>query len=297
MNLLSFDPSMIPALARCYHDLVAPMPYSWPVPEAWFQDLTPSHWQGCTEEEMLVAQDGGEMVGFVHVGISAPPSKTWDIAGEPGVIRFLSYRPGERPIGAALLEAAEQWIRERERTEIWAVCGSYMYAFYPFFGHISERISHLPPFFWIAGYENHETEVFFEWRDFVVPEVPLPDVGVEVVCERTRTQAKLIVRQGEQQVGECRMTWMVDDPWHPQFADWCDCDYLGLDEPFQGKGLGRYLLARGLTEMRAAGARHARINTDWNNYRAYLFYTNLGYRFLDRTFGFQKELGNGPSSA
>lgn len=297
MRLVPFEPHMAPDLARCYNDLVAPMPYSRPVPEAWFADLTPSQWQRCTEEEILVAQEGGEIVGFVHVGVSAPPNKKWDIPGEPGVIRLLSYRPGQRPVGAALLEAAERWLLEHERTEVVAGCGCYMYAFYPVFGHISECISHLPPLLGMAGYENHQTEVFFHWPDFTPPEASLPSLGVEVVGERTRTQAKLIVRQGEQQVGECRMTWMVDDPWHPQFADWCDCDYLGLDEPFQGKGLGRYLLARGLTEMRAAGARHARINTDWNNYRAYLFYTNLGYRFLDRTFGFQKELGNGPSSA
>lgn len=42
--------------------------------------------------------------------------------------------------------------------------------------------------------------------------------------------------------------------------------------------------------MRRAGCRHALISTDWNNYRAYLFYTNFGFRFLDRTFGFRKEL-------
>jgi len=60
MRLPPFEPSMAPALARCYNDLVAPMPYSRPVPEAWFADLSPSQWQRCTEEEILVAREGGE---------------------------------------------------------------------------------------------------------------------------------------------------------------------------------------------------------------------------------------------
>ena len=37
-------------------------------------------------------------------------------------------------------------------------------------------------------------------------------------------------------------------------------------------------------------ARHALIDTDWGNWRACLFYTNLGFSFLDRTFGFRKEM-------
>jgi hypothetical protein len=32
------------------------------------------------------------------------------------------------------------------------------------------------------------------------------------------------------------------------------------------------------------------ISTDWDNYRAYLFYTNFGFKFLDRTFSFRKDL-------
>ncbi|HUU54157.1 MAG TPA: GNAT family N-acetyltransferase, partial [Armatimonadota bacterium] len=58
----------------------------------------------------------------------------------------------------------------------------------------------------------------------------------------------------------------------------------------QGKGLGKHMLARGLRAARDRGLRHAMISTDWNNHRAYLFYTNFGYGFLDRTFSFRKEL-------
>ena len=35
---------------------------------------------------------------------------------------------------------------------------------------------------------------------------------------------------------------------------------------------------------------HAAIRTDWHNYRAALFYTNLGYRVVDWTYAFGVEL-------
>ncbi len=61
---------------------------------------------------MLVALDGDDVAGFVHVGVAAPAAEEWHIQGEPGVIRFLSHRPGERAVGVGLLQAAEDWLRE-----------------------------------------------------------------------------------------------------------------------------------------------------------------------------------------
>ena len=296
MEIVSFVPDMAGGVARCYNELLAPVPYSRPVPEEWCADLTGLERQPCTEQEILVARDAGEVVGFMHVAVSAAGTTEWHCKGEPGVIRFLSYRPGERPVGAALLEAAEQWLRERERTEVVAMDWRYTYPFHVLpCGHISQRVSHLPPLFGMAGYAIPQSEVFFHWREFEPPPVREPDFEFELVCEEgiptTHGPAMAVrARQGARQVGECKMTRMSGDPWLPQYADWCACGILYVAESLQRKGLGKYLLARGLAEMQKAGARHAMISTDWNNYRAYLFYTNLGFSFLDRTFAFGKKL-------
>ena len=294
MEILPFEPDMTADLARCYNELVAPVPYHRRVGEEWFTDLRHSQSQRCTEEAILVAREEGEVVGFAHVGVAAPATEKWHVKGEPGVIRFLSYRPGERPIGAALLQASERWARERERTQVVALDGAFMYRFYPLrSGHISERVSHLPPLFGVAGYAIPESEVFFHWPDFQPPEVSRPDLKFDLTCEERATGAPEVTvqaKQGERQVGECKMVSLRGDRWRPQFADWCVCDNLSVDEPLQRKGLGKYLLAKGLAEMWRAGCRHAMISTDWNNYRAYLFYTNFGYSFLDRTLSFQKAL-------
>ena len=56
------------------------------------------------------------------------------------------------------------------------------------------------------------------------------------------------------------------------------------------QGLGRYLLQRALREMHGAGYRHAAISTHWRNYRAFLFYSNYGYRVVDWTYGLRREI-------
>lgn len=298
IEIREFERDMAAGVARCYSEVVAPAPHCEPVTEDWFSQPERLAQGPLREESLLVAlADDGEVAGFVHVGVAPPPKDEWQLKGEPGVIRFLAYRSGERPVGSALLEAAEAWARERGRKEIVAGHCNHTYPFYHLpFSHISERISHLPPLFGMAGYAVCESEVFFSWENFEPPDVPAPGLGVELVPE-WRDQVDtfgegLIVypRRGGKNLGECKIVLLGSDRRRPELKGWCFCIHLYLDEPLQGKGLGKHLLARGLVEMHARGLRHAMISTDWNNHRAYLFYTNFGFGFVDRTFAFRKEL-------
>ena len=65
--------------------------------------------------------------------------------------------------------------------------------------------------------------------------------------------------------------------------------WLGINEPFQGRGLGHYLLSHSLVEARRLGYRHAAISTALTNHRALLFYSNFGYRAVDWTRQFRRE--------
>jgi GNAT superfamily N-acetyltransferase len=298
MEIVPFEPAMAADLARCYNELMAPVPLHRDVDGEAFTQPMPCQFQDCTGEQVLVAREGQEIVGFAHVGLSAEPTHPWHVRGEPGVIRFLSYRPGERAVGAALLEAAEAWLRGRDKQEVAAGHSFFMYRFYPLgrmgLAHISERIGHVLPLFGMAGYTTPECEVFFDWREFEPPEVKPPAFDVRLLCEEAPTESgvkvSLTAMAEQQQVGEFSMRSLRNDVWCPHLADWCVAGLLRVADDSQGQGLGKYLLARGLAEMRARGARHACIGTDWDNWRAYLFYTNFGFTFLDRTFGFSKSL-------
>jgi GNAT superfamily N-acetyltransferase len=59
---------------------------------------------------------------------------------------------------------------------------------------------------------------------------------------------------------------------------------VGLFEPvgthpdFQGKGLGKAVMAEGMRRMKAAGMRRAVVGFDPNNAAALALYTSLGFR-------------------
>ena len=302
MEIMPFEPSMAADVARCYSEVAASAPYCAPVGGEWFADLGKLARQPCTEEALIVAQARGEIAGFVHVGVSAPATEEWQITGEPGVIRFLAHRPGERPIGAALLKSAEEWLVARGRSVLVAVDNRFLYPFYYLpFGHLSERHAHLVALFGMAGYSSDESELLLEWPAFEPPQVERPDVDVDLIWGEDKhgslgPEISLHVVQHGREVGECLMAQLSWEGWRPELSGMCFCSSLNVDPSLQGKGLGKYLLAQGLAKMHELGFRHAMISTDWNNYRAQLLYTNIGYRFLDRTFSFRKVLGEAGES-
>lgn len=298
MGIVPFSPDMAPALARCYNELVAPAPFCQPIGEEWFREPGRLARGPCRDETMLVARKpGGQIAGFVHVAVAAPATEDWHVRGEPGLIRFLAYPLGQRQAGQALLEAAENWLLARQRSAVVAWNCGYLYPPYHLpYGHLSERICHLPPLLGLAGYRVEESEVFFAWQDFEPPTVTRPPVEFDLSSdwhEEGPMGPGVTVKatQAGSEIGHSTMNWLGYGSWRPELQHWCFCDHLFVEEPFRGQGLGKYLLAQSLREMRNLGCRHAIISTDWDNYRAALCYTNFGYRFLDRTFAFRKELG------
>jgi GNAT superfamily N-acetyltransferase len=303
MNIVQFEPSMAAEVARCYNELVEGVPYCYSVTPERFLDAGCLASPLCREESLLAAREAsGEIVGFVHTGVAAAPGEEerGDL-GEPGIIRFLSYRPGQRRVGQALLEAAESWVRERGRPRVMAWSNDYLYPFYHSpFAHLSDRLGHLHPLFYWAGYRMLFSELIFDWPDFAPPPTARPELvfdlrsewrdGVTMGGRTLKPILQLRAQQDAVELGMCEMTgWREGYAW-PEAANWCFCANLMVKDEVQGRGLGRFLLATGLAEMRKAGFRHAGISTDWDNYRAQLFYTNFGFRLRDRTFAFEKEL-------
>lgn len=303
MEILPFEPEMAAGVARCYNDLVAGVPHCYPVSADEFSSVERLACPLCREESLLAARDGNsEIRGFVQVGAAAPrgdeaPQDT----AKPGIIRFLAYAPGQRFVGQALLEAAEAWMRERGRPAIIAWSHDYTYSFYHLpLAHLSDRIGNLHPLLGLAGYHAAESEVLFDWRDYAPPRVVRPAFDLELRLQwqsniwlgpkAHRTALTAQAMRSQREVGRCKIARAGEDSPTPNAADWCFCYNLHVEESLRGRGLGKFLLATGLAEMRQAGCRHAAISTDAGNYRAYLFYTNFGYSFCDRTFAFRKEL-------
>ncbi len=72
MEIVGFEPTMADDVARCYNDLIEPVPDCYPVPADRFASLAGLASGRLREEAMMVAVESGEVVGFVHVGIALP---------------------------------------------------------------------------------------------------------------------------------------------------------------------------------------------------------------------------------
>jgi len=295
MEIVPFEPTMSEGMARCYNELIAPVPYCHPVSAERFASLADLASDRMRDEALVVARsEDGEVTGFVHVGISLPPRQEEDPPADLGAIRFLACRPGERVVGKALLEWAEQWARERQRARILAWSMAFRYPFYHFpCAYLSEHIGHVRALFGMHGYQEHESEVLLVWPDFAPPQAERP--AMEFALEMDRREGRLGPRlelraqQDGREVGSCVMYRTKAWP-APDAQDWCWCDSLWVDDRLQGQRLSLFLITTALCEMRKAGCRHAAISTGWANHRAALLYTKLGYRHADRTCCFVKEL-------
>jgi GNAT superfamily N-acetyltransferase len=299
MEIVAFESGLAEGVAGLYNGLIEAVPDVHPVPVKRFGSIEGLGSDRLREERLMVALEGGEVVGFVHVGVAKPDGHFPTPEGEPAAVRFLGYRRGQREAGRRLLEWVDEYAREQGRTEIKAW---HYFATYPFYhcpwGQLSGKMGHVRALLGMYGYEDAgDSEMYFNWHDFEVPVVARPEIGFELKTEWREggpmgERMVMAAVRGEERLGVCRMDHGQTSP-NPKAKEWCYCDSLDVVDELQGKGLGKYVLASALEEMRRAGCRHASISTTWNNYRAALFYTNIGYRFADQTYSFRKGVGVG----
>lgn len=298
MEILAYEPSFLGEIAVVYNETSTGTPYCYSVAPALFEGLVPAEGSPLPElqsEHMLIARDGGEVLGFVHCGMASPGWRE-DCESAPGVIRFLCQRPGQRPAGVALLEAAEGWLRERGAGVVLAFHQDPKYPFYHLaHAYLSDRLGHILALLGASGYQRSDGEVYLDWDNYPPVDPGPPPVEVELEFEwreRGDPNPGLTLRamDGGREVGVCHNNGKGTPFRPPEAADWFMTHWLGVEDPFRRQGLATYLLARVRFEMHARGYRRAIISTSWTNYRAMLFYSNYGYRVVDWTYGFTKEL-------
>jgi len=298
MEIVAFEPEMAEGITRLYNELIEPVPDVHPVPAERFASVGALTSKWLRDERVMVALHDGKAAGFVHVGVARPLDEDPVPKGEPVAIRFLGYRVGQRDVGRRLLEWVDEYAREQKRGTILAW---HYFARYPFYhcpwGQLSQRMTHVQALFGMYGYaEAGDSEIYLHWHDFEPPAAPTPPLEVEMKPRWSDGPlgSRMVLRamQGDRELGSCCMDRGQTSP-SPEAEDWCYCDSLDVEDGLQGKGLGKYVLASALEEMRRAGCKHTAISTTWNNYRAALFYTNLGYRFADQTYSFKKVVTRG----
>ena len=301
MEIVQYTPNMQTPVTQFYNHLTANVPHCYLVKEAEF--ATAMHGVttgkankkegGLDSETAFVAMQNGSVQAFIHVGIEREERVD-------GVIRFLGYERGARRAGQAVLEKAETYLKTYDISCISAFWQDYRYRFYHFeHAYLSDALDQVQALLGFNGYKRSEGEVFLDWKDYSVTPIPssLP-VTLSIDWKDGRGQLpNCTVRafQDDKEVGECGSVSGGEFSSHPDAQNWLHTTWLGIADEFQGQGLGRYLLQYALQEMHKVGYRHAAISTAWDNHRAFLFYSNCGYRTVDWTYEFVKDLSAEPT--
>jgi len=295
MEVVRYDPAQCEGLAAVFNQTLRPVPHCYPAAaEELARALPPAGHPRLHSEAAFAASEGGWMAGFIHVAIERAQEPG---ARERGVIRFACYARGERRAGQSLLQAAEAHLRDRGVTRVTAFPQEYRYdrLYHLEHAYLSDHMDPVQALLTFHGYRRSRSEVFLDLPDYE-PVTPAPaEAGVEVSLEWREgrgTRPGLVVRAHREgkEVGICKCVSCGEYAEAAEAQDWMFTQWLGVEEEVQGRGLGRHLLQRALVEMHGVGYRHAAISTDGGNGRAFLFYANCGYRMVDWTHEFGRDL-------
>ena len=298
MSIKPVEDADLTAIHSVYEQLVTDrVPHCWPVDAGYFSDTLRSP-PGIAREGRRLSEHAAfvdeEVRGFIHVGLLTPA-----IDGESalGMILFLGYPRGQRSLGSELLAAGEQWIQEHGVTHVATVAPRCRYPFYGFpHCHLSDHLDHVQALLQVHGYRNCGGEIFLDWPDMnPAPEAPALEVSCAISVEQidgslSLPGLKVQAQIDDQVIATCVLVNGGEGARHPEAEGYAFCDWIGVEEPWQGRGLGRHLLWRSLREACALGYRHGAISTSTDNYRALVFYSHNGFHAVDRTYQFERLL-------
>jgi len=299
MNIVEWDMANARQLADIYNEQIVDIPHCYAVsPEEFEFGLQcrrdDRHCNNLHSEKIIVGEKNSRIIGFAHLSMGECGADGERETG--GYIHFLTYQAGNRPTGQAILAECEKYLRESGADQIWAFQKFCCYPFYHLgFGNVSDRSAHVYALFLMNGYRVNDGEIFMEAPEYNTTEPALPKDGAEIVVEHIPGRAALpgmIVRasRDDEEIGVCESGSAGEYCRSSEAQNRFLVEHLDVEEKWQGKGWGRYLLQKTRWEMRELGYRDAVISTDMTNHQALLFYANYGYRVTDTVYGFVKTL-------
>ena len=301
MEILQYTSDLLSPLTQFYNRLTADVPHCYPVKEEEFAqvmlgviDETADIDDVLDHETAFIAMQNGQVRAFVHLGCFEDEDDSEDYIG---IIRFIGYNRGARHAGQTVLEKAEEYLKTNNVTRITAF-SSCLYRFYHIgYAKLSNALDHVHALLGFNGYQPRERWVVLDWENYDVTPIssPIPlkiTVDWKEGCGKLPNCNVLAHRDSEkgEKVGECESISGGEFSSHPDVQNWVYTSSLGVEDDFQGQGLGKYLLQYSLQEMHKVGYRHAVLITYSDDYIPLLLYSNYGYKAVDRTYEFEKVL-------
>lgn len=189
----------------------------------------------------------------------SPASPTWDTrppdSGNDayGVIRFFAYRRGQRHVGDALLVAAESWMQGRGLKQSKVMPQPWRYPFYGFpHSYMSDHLDHIQALLRYRGFNKSGGEVFLDWLDMQPVKVSdSSGFNYELQVEDSPGAGRLPglkvrAMKEDAQIGQCLLDSGAESSTADEAHGFAFCNILGVEESYQGSGLGLFLLAHAM---------------------------------------------------
>ena len=303
MRIEEIELSQAHLVAEGYARIVADVPCSFQVDANQFADGVV--WDGAdnglhrnlSDQRLLLCRNPTSADGFAHVSIENRDGQRC------GVIRFLGFVPGQRRAGQRLLEEAEALLKAAHVEVIKAFAMDYGY---PFLlngtGTLSDRLHHVIALLGTNVYSVpcHPMyplcqEAFFDYPEIDLAHPHPPDDGLVVRRSLEESlsglpQAVFRLEFQGTEVGESE-TWSVGRWTKAYGADQTFLISIEIEEKWQGRGWGRFLLQEAMCQMVEFGYTRASLGTNAANYQAMSLYANLGFLFRGTGVTMTKVLG------
>lgn len=297
MRVVPFTSEIAADVAAYFNEAISDLPHCFPVAAHAFGQSVGGllkhtrRLRRLEPDAAFVAYRDDRPAGFVHC---APENTRTGNPTDRGVIRFISFRKEDREAGQALLDEAHNYLERHGSKEIVAFKSAYRYPFYhQLSAGLSDHWDHVQELFQANAYRRTGDEIHLEWGNFEPQEPPIPSVKVDIEViplegEHALPGLHLKAFRNGMFVGECGNDPYAETRDLPELQDWFYIGWLGIEAPFRGKGLGKYLLLRSLVEMHALGYRHATLSCAKGNKVAFALYAGCGFRIFDRTAQFMR---------
>jgi GNAT superfamily N-acetyltransferase len=246
-------------------------------------------------ERVIVVLDAGRPVGFAIVGVELPTKQS---PRERGIISFLLYERGSRKAGQTLLDGVHRYLRECVTGEVVAFPQSFRFTPYHIkAAYLSEHLDHVQALLAVNGYARDCGEVYLAGDTLPEDDVEagnrLAGIDTKIMWENGGGELPNLTMKaflGDDDIAECKHYSLGAFSDNPEAEATAFCVWLGVEDQYQGRGLGAYLLNASLIELRKRGFTRMAISTAHNNDRAFVFYANYGYRVVDWTWSYVRRL-------
>ncbi|NKB67781.1 MAG: GNAT family N-acetyltransferase [Candidatus Latescibacteria bacterium] len=279
--------------AQLYNQQIEGIPFCYPIDPAQFLAALEQPCRDLADERLVICSVSGQIVGYAHVARQVARQNA-PLDPETGQIRSLLYARGQRPVGQALLAAAETHLR----TEGLARLGAFYYA-YPFhrFGAPcqSEQLNHIRALLQGCGYSMADGWLFLVLESMEGP-AKQPPPGLEMEWTSVQGSGKRpggslrVYRQGRE-IGHCEAGCGGDFCVHPDAQESLFIRHIGVEEEAMGQGIGHFLLQQVVARSAPEGYRRCLLYTNLANARAQSFYAHWGFRVVDSMYRFGRDLG------